>query len=151
MLVQTTSERTCSNCGNLGNWHNFALWWCCLWDCSESVALLWLWSTVCTLQWLPNLLITIILCPNNVRALKDHALWHEWFPRHAEGMMSKDRNILSCQAVVASDYVSCVIVKGWCLGAPRCTCLLLSALLVVVLRVQLHSQWFTATDVQIVQ
>lgn len=36
------------------------------------------------------------------------------------------------------NYVSCVIVKGWCLGTPRCTPLLLSALLAGALHVQSH-------------
>lgn len=78
---------------------NNAAWF---WACSGSVALLWLWSSVCTLQWFPNLLITIILCPHNVWTLQNHALWHGWFPPHAEGLMSKDRNILSCHAVMMS-------------------------------------------------
>lgn len=151
VLVQIIAKKLCSNCGNLGSWHNFTLWIMLpgFDPVCESVALLWLWSSVCTLQWLPNLLITIVLCPYNVWTLKGHALWHGWFPPHAEGMMPKDRNIPSCRAVMPPSYVSCErVVSGYPkVHTPAAQCLSCWDSPCAITQ----TQWFTATDVQVVQ
>lgn len=105
----------------------------CFWACSESMALLWLWSTVCTLQWLPNLLITIILCPYDVWTPCDMG---DFLPM-LKGWCQRTETSWAVR-VWCCPTMSVVIVKGWCLGTPRCACLLLSALLAGALCVQLH-------------